>query len=62
MIGEKIDLAGLDVSMNGIEFEDHEFFAAIAERREPRSSLADTLPALATLARLEEQLGRFVAP
>jgi 2-hydroxy-4-carboxymuconate semialdehyde hemiacetal dehydrogenase len=48
--------------MNGIEFEDHEFFAAIAERREPRSSMADTLPALATLARLEEQLGRFVAP
>ena len=58
--GEKVDLSGLGVSMNGIELEDREFFAAISERREPRSSLADTLPAYETLARLEEQLGRFV--
>ncbi len=58
---EKIDLAHVDVSMNGIELEDREFFAAIAEHREPKSSLADTMPAYRTLARLEEQLGRFVA-
>jgi 2-hydroxy-4-carboxymuconate semialdehyde hemiacetal dehydrogenase len=54
-------LSGVAVSNNGIELEDREFFAAIAERREPQSSLVDTLPAYETLARLEEQLGRFVA-
>ncbi|HTU69924.1 MAG TPA: Gfo/Idh/MocA family oxidoreductase [Candidatus Baltobacteraceae bacterium] len=58
---ENVDLSGFAVSNNGIELEDREFFAAIAERREPQSSLVDTLPAYETLARLEQQLGRFVA-
>ena len=59
--GAKIDLSHVDVSMNGIELEDREFFAAIRERRAPRSSLGDTLAAYRTLARLEAQLGRVVA-
>jgi 2-hydroxy-4-carboxymuconate semialdehyde hemiacetal dehydrogenase len=58
--GTKIDLSDVDVSQNGIELEDREFFSAIAEGREPKSSVADTLGAYRTLARLEEQLGRFV--
>ncbi len=57
---EKIDLAHVAVSMNGIELEDREFCAAIAAGREPKSSLVQVLPAYRTLARLEEQLGRFV--
>ena len=55
-----IDLAHVDVSMNGIELEDREFFAAIRERREPRSSLAQARPAYQTLERLEQQVGRVV--
>jgi len=52
-----IDVSHVDVSMNGIELEDREFFAAIRERREPQSSLADVLPAMQTLGKLESQLG-----
>jgi 2-hydroxy-4-carboxymuconate semialdehyde hemiacetal dehydrogenase len=51
-----IDVSHVDVSMNGIELEDREFFAAIRESREPKSSLADVLPAMRTLGRLEKQL------
>jgi 2-hydroxy-4-carboxymuconate semialdehyde hemiacetal dehydrogenase len=51
-----IDVSGVDVSMNGIELEDREFFAAIREKREPKSSLAQCLPAMRTLGALEHQL------
>ena len=51
-----IDVSQVDVSMNGIELQDREFFAAIRERREPNASLAQCLPAMQTLHRLEEQL------
>jgi 2-hydroxy-4-carboxymuconate semialdehyde hemiacetal dehydrogenase len=51
-----IDVSQVDVSMNGIELEDREFFAAIRERREPKSSVAQVLPAMRTLGRLEAQL------
>jgi 2-hydroxy-4-carboxymuconate semialdehyde hemiacetal dehydrogenase len=51
-----IDLSKVDVSMNGIELEDREFVAAIREHRRPKSSLADVLPAMQTLGRLETQL------
>jgi 2-hydroxy-4-carboxymuconate semialdehyde hemiacetal dehydrogenase len=46
----------VDVSTNGIELQDREFFAAIREEREPNSSLAQCLPAMQTLGRLELQL------
>jgi 2-hydroxy-4-carboxymuconate semialdehyde hemiacetal dehydrogenase len=42
--------------MNGIELEDREFFAAIRDNRAPKSSVADVLPAMQTLGRLEAQL------
>jgi 2-hydroxy-4-carboxymuconate semialdehyde hemiacetal dehydrogenase len=42
--------------MNGIELQDREFFAAIEAGREPNSSLAQCLPAMETLDRLERQL------
>jgi 2-hydroxy-4-carboxymuconate semialdehyde hemiacetal dehydrogenase len=51
-----IDLSKVDVSMNGIELEDREFFAAIREGRQPKSSVADVQPAMHALGRMEEQL------
>jgi 2-hydroxy-4-carboxymuconate semialdehyde hemiacetal dehydrogenase len=53
---EKIDVSKVDVSMNGIELQDREFFAAIREGREPNSSVADVLPCYQTLGALEKQL------
>jgi len=51
-----IDLSGVAVSMNGIELQDREFFAAIEEGREPNGSVAQVLPAMQTLDRLEQCL------
>jgi len=51
-----IDLSKVDVSTNGLELEDREFFAAIRENREPKSSVAQALPAMRTLGSLEKQL------
>jgi 2-hydroxy-4-carboxymuconate semialdehyde hemiacetal dehydrogenase len=51
-----IDVSKVDVSMNGIELQDREFFAAIRERREPNASVAQVLPCYRTLHRLEQAL------
>jgi 2-hydroxy-4-carboxymuconate semialdehyde hemiacetal dehydrogenase len=51
-----IDVSKVDVSMNGIELQDREFFAAIREGREPNASVAQVLPAYQTLDRLEQSL------
>jgi 2-hydroxy-4-carboxymuconate semialdehyde hemiacetal dehydrogenase len=53
---EKIDVSQVDVSMNGIELQDREFFASIRERREPNASVAKVLPCYEVLHRLEQQL------
>ncbi len=53
---EKIDVSKVDVSMNGIELQDREFFAAIREGREPNSSVQQVLPCYRTLHQLEQQL------
>ena len=53
----KIDVSKVDVSMNGIELQDREFFAAIREGRAPNASVAQVLPCYRTLAQLEKQLG-----
>jgi 2-hydroxy-4-carboxymuconate semialdehyde hemiacetal dehydrogenase len=56
--GEKkrIDLSNVDVSMNGIELQDREFFAAIQEKREPNASVQQTISAMRVLDRLEQML------
>jgi 2-hydroxy-4-carboxymuconate semialdehyde hemiacetal dehydrogenase len=54
----KIDVSKVDVSMNGIELQDREFFAAIREGREPNASVAMVLPCYRTLHQLEQQLAR----
>src|SRR5712671_5906397 len=46
---QPIDLSKVDVSMNGIELQDREFFASIAGRREPNASVAQVLPCYRTL-------------
>jgi len=51
-----IDVTKVAVSMNGIELQDREFFAAIQEKREPNASIAQVLPAMRTLDRLEKSL------
>ncbi len=53
---EKIDVSRVDVSLNGIELQDREFFAAIREGREPNASVAQVLPCYRALDRLERQL------
>ena len=53
---EKIDVSQVAVSMNGIELQDREFFAAIREGREPNSSVASVLPCYQVLHDLEQQL------
>jgi len=50
---KKIDLTGVDVSMNGIELQDREFFAAIKEHREPNASVAQCHTAMVVLDKLE---------
>lgn len=51
-----VDVSQVDVSMNGIELQDREFFAAIKEGREPNSSIAQVLPCYQVLHQLEQQL------
>jgi 2-hydroxy-4-carboxymuconate semialdehyde hemiacetal dehydrogenase len=53
---EKIDVSQVAVSMNGIELQDREFFAAIREGREPNSSVARVLACYEVLHQLEQQL------
>ena len=52
----KIDVSKVDVSMNGIELQDREFFAAITQGREPNASVAQVLPCYDVLHTLEQQL------
>ena len=53
---EKIDVSQVALSMNGIELQDREFFAAIREGREPNSSVAQVLACYEVLQGLERQL------
>ncbi|WP_291013541.1 Gfo/Idh/MocA family oxidoreductase [Hydrogenophaga sp.] len=53
---EQIDVSQVAVSMNGIELQDREFFAAIREGREPNSSVAQVFNCYQVLHQLEQQL------
>jgi 2-hydroxy-4-carboxymuconate semialdehyde hemiacetal dehydrogenase len=53
---EPVDVSKVDVSMNGIELQDREFFAAIDEKREPNSSVGKVLACYKVLGDLEKQL------
>ena len=53
---EKIDVSQVAVSMNGIELQDREFFAAIREGREPNASVQSVFACYQVLHALERQL------
>ncbi|HIG60140.1 MAG TPA: Gfo/Idh/MocA family oxidoreductase [Gammaproteobacteria bacterium] len=53
---EAVDVTKVDVSVNGIELQDREFFAAISAGREPNSSIAQVLPCYEVLHQLEQEL------
>src|SRR4029078_9323721 len=53
---EKIDVSKVAVSMNGIELQDREFFAAIRENRETNASVGQVLPCYEVLHALARQL------
>jgi 2-hydroxy-4-carboxymuconate semialdehyde hemiacetal dehydrogenase len=53
---EPIDVSKVAVSMNGIELQDREFVAAIAEGRQPNASVASVLPCYEVLDQLAQQL------
>lgn len=52
---EPIDVSKVDVSMNGIELQDREFFAAIREGREPNASVHQVMPCYRVMHSLEQQ-------
>lgn len=56
--GAPVDLSGIGPPRDGIELQDREFFSAIDENRQPEASVADCLPTMTTLDRLEASLGR----
>ena len=53
---QPVDVSKVDISMDGIELQDREFIAAIQQKREPNASVAQILPAMRTLDRLEKSL------
>ena len=53
---EKIDVSQVAMSMNGIELQDREFFAAIKEGRPPNSSVDQVMGCYRVLHQLEQQL------
>lgn len=57
---ELIDVSKVDVSMNGIELQDREFFSSIKEGREPNSSVTKVLPCYQTLFNLEQSLNQDI--
>jgi len=53
---EPVDVSGVAVSLDGIELQDREFVSAVAEGREPNSSISGVLECYRVLNDLEEQL------
>ncbi len=53
---QKIDVSQVAMSMNGIELQDREFFAAIREGRQPNGAVAQVLPCYEVLHQLDVQL------
>jgi len=54
----KIDLSKVDISMNGIELQDREFFAAIKEKRTPNADVTQCFTAMETLDKLDHILSK----
>ena len=57
--GETVDVSGIDVSENGIELMEREFFAAIKENREPNGSVQQILPTMEVMQKIEDMVKSF---
>jgi Bacterial oxidoreductases, C-terminal len=55
---EKVDVSKAAVLTYGIALQDREFFAAIAEAREPNASVAQVLACYKILHQLDQQLNQ----
>lgn len=53
---EPVDVSQVAVSMNGIELQDREFFAAIREGRQPNAGVESVINCYKVLGELEQQL------
>src|SRR5205809_7897043 len=51
-----VDVSKVDVSLDGIELQDREFIAATQQNREPNASVAQVMPAMHVLDRLERTM------
>jgi 2-hydroxy-4-carboxymuconate semialdehyde hemiacetal dehydrogenase len=55
--GNRIDVSNVDVSLDGVELQDREFFSAIREERTPNADVNQVLPCYEVLHRIEGRLG-----
>lgn len=54
--GEIVDVSGIDVSTNGIELMQREFFSAIKEDREPNGSVSQILSTMEVLEKIQQMI------
>jgi 2-hydroxy-4-carboxymuconate semialdehyde hemiacetal dehydrogenase len=54
--GEIVDLSGLDISTNGIELMQREFFSAIKEGREPNGSVGQIFSTMEVLEKIQQMV------
>lgn len=58
--GDIVDVSGIDVSSNGIELMEREFFSSIRERREPNGSVAQILPTMEVMEKIQQMVDKQV--
>ena len=54
--GEIVDVSGIDISTNGIELMQREFFSAIKEGREPNGSVGQILSTMEVLEKIQQMV------
>lgn len=55
--GDTVDVSGIDVSTNGIELMQREFFSAVREGREPNGSVQQILATMEVMSKIEQMVG-----
>lgn len=56
--GAAVDVSKVDVSMDGIELMEREFFAAIEQDREPNGSVQQILATMEVMEKIEQMVGK----
>jgi 2-hydroxy-4-carboxymuconate semialdehyde hemiacetal dehydrogenase len=59
--GEPVDVSGIDVSEDGIELMEREFFSAIKEGREPNGSVQQILPTMEIMEKVQQMVQKQVS-